>query len=80
MPIASLVVSTETACTSAVQAALNELPGVVEVEPRQDELIVITETRSMSDDKKTFAAIQAIPDVKESHLVYLNFEDLEESS
>ena len=80
MPIASLIIESPPDRREEVRSALLSFEEVVEAEPIEEDLIVVTETGDYASDRQLWKRIRAVPGVQQSHLVYHNFEDLEETS
>lgn len=80
MPISSMIVTSRGGCSSRVADRLRLLDGVSVTDIHGEELVVVMETGSMSDDRLLWDRVEATEDVLGVSLVYHNFEDEEKEA
>lgn len=80
MPISGVLLTCEPERVAEVSQVVSERAQSEVREVRDSTLIVVTDTKTMRDDRREVEALEAIDGVIAAHVVYSNVEDLAESA
>ncbi len=75
MPISSLIIRTDQTKTDMVRDVINQMGFVESTEVFNENIVVITETKTQREDKELFETLKEVKGVLQCDLVYHNFED-----
>ena len=75
MPISSLLLDVASGEESAVVELLQALESLEVHQVRQGQIIVVTDTRSLEEDRALTAQVDALPGVVTASVVFSNMED-----
>ncbi len=77
MPISSLIVRCTRELIEGTRTAVRALEFVEITDEQDDTLVILTDTTSSDDDQITWDALNNLPGVIGTDIVYHNFEDTE---
>jgi nitrate reductase NapAB chaperone NapD len=79
MPVSSLIIRVRPDSLHPVVKAVSEIKQAAIHETRGQNIVVVTQTKTKSEDKKIWDRIEHLEGVLQTDLIYHNFEDIEEA-
>ncbi len=80
MPITSIIANVNTDSIDAVVQQINELPDATVTDIKDNNLVIVTDTRTRQEDRDIWVKLDNISGVNSLNAIYHNFEDLEVAS